>query len=53
MRNDVNETSHLIGDDGVYENVKIRQAKVFIALCRIMTVALAVLGFMALFVGTR
>ena len=53
MRNDVNETSHLIGDDGVHENVKITQAKLFIALCRIVTVALAVLGFLALFVGAR
>ena len=49
----IDKNGHLIGDDGVYENVKIKQATAFIFFCRIITAALAVLGALAMFEGTR
>lgn len=53
MRNDVHNSGHLISDDGVQEKAKKTHITLFIALCRVITAILAVLGFLALYVGAR
>lgn len=53
MRNDVYDSGHLISDDGVQKKAKKTHITLFIALCRVITAILAVLGFLALFVGAR
>ena len=41
----------LIDDSGVYDTGKERQTKIFVAVCRILTVILAILGILALIKG--
>lgn len=48
MADKTNKNNHLIDDQGVYTDVKQRQATIFIVACRIVTVVLIVLGILAL-----
>ena len=53
MVEEVQKKGKLISDDGVYDNVKIRQEKIFIAFCRVVSVALLILGALAILAGAR
>ncbi len=48
MVKDIKKKAHLIDDQGVYDNRKPLQAAIFIGACRIVTVALVILGVLAL-----
>lgn len=45
--------NHLIDDSGVYSNVKTIQTRVFVAFCRIASIAMTILGIVALYVGLK
>ena len=51
MAEEIKHGKHLIDDSGIHKNVKPKQITVFVALCRIVTVILIVLGVAALIVG--
>ena len=40
--------SHLIDDSGVHKNIKTAQITFFVAICRVMTIIMVILGVAAL-----
>jgi hypothetical protein len=45
------DKNKLISDTGVVEDSKVRRERIFILLCRIITVLLVLLGVLALMTG--
>ena len=48
--NDMN--NNLICDSGMIENVKTKQARLFVTLCNIVSIGLIILGIVAFVKGT-
>ena len=51
MKKDSDLTNKLIDDSGVNHDIKTTQSTVFVALCRILSVILIVLGVVAFYKG--
>ena len=45
------KNSNLIDDSGLHDNLKAKQATVFIGACHIMTLILIILGLFAMYKG--
>jgi len=51
MKKDSKLANKLIDDSGVNHDIKTTQSTVFVALCRIVSVLLIILGVVAFYVG--